>query len=159
LSQAGTRFEVVVLNQKRAGAVPAADRLRILPRGDEIGKIAVFDRDIRSVQRDTPMGSRARIGMNVIPVEVDSGGKLAGARFPARSDRNQIGSLDTIGGLKLETLDLVMIGSRRNHENRISIRRIHLGPLPRWRRADSLARRQRTDPRRLEGNGRPGIPW
>ena len=70
------RFQVVVLDGIRPGAVPAADGLRVGPDGFDVADITVADRRGAGVQRDAALLSGRRIAVNVDAIDDDLVGDL-----------------------------------------------------------------------------------
>ena len=63
------RFEIIVLDAKRAGAVPSADRLRVLSNGFDVGDIGIEDVRRGAVQGDPALLPQRRIAVDVAPID------------------------------------------------------------------------------------------
>ena len=86
------RFEVVVGDRERARAVPAADRLRVLPDQLDVGDVRAGDRRRGAVQRDAALLALVRIAVNVEAIDDQIVRRLRDRGLRARSvaERDQI---------------------------------------------------------------------
>ena len=65
------RFEVVVGDLERTGAIPAGDRLRVGARFLEVGEIRVDDGGLARVHRDAASRASYRISVQIAAIEDD----------------------------------------------------------------------------------------
>ncbi len=136
----GRALEVVVLDQIRAGAVVAADRLRVLADGLALGDVGVDDRRVAAVQRDAPLLAERRITVDVHAIDDEGIRHLRELRLRgvARAERDDVAVALRVR-LEFQEQELVVVRRRRRVQRRDARRRLDLRQQRRIRRrhADS----------------------
>ena len=135
-------LEVVVLDQIRAGSVPAHDRLGVLLDALEVREVRVEDLGVAAVEREPAPLAIARVAVEIAAIDHQvlrhrrerALGRACAAEF------DEVGAAGRRAGQKLEKLQRPIGRARIRPHRRPRRRRANLGEQRRRRRRDALSR-------------------